>query len=762
MGFMMPSPVDGYEVGPCTYRATYRRKEGAILRASSPAARQKAAVTLSVHSLKYFHTSPYARTLQHFMNRSSLLCAPHAMIHSLPGLVYCAHVDATWTMGFMSEGSMTLTGYSPTELADVLRTCTHHLELLVHPQDRIVVKERITNALRAGERFNLEYRLLHRDGSYRWVQESGIARPDPNNADALFITGQIQDATERREIEAAFREADRRYRSIFEYTVEGLYQSTLEGQIVTANPALARMLGYADTSSLLGEVTDISTQVYVDPARREEFISLILKEGRVRGFESQVFRKDGSIIWISENARSIANDEGQIVLFEGTVEDITRRKLHEAVAHYQSTHDTLTGLLNRDAFLQRLNEALQQREPGQLLAVLYVDVDQFKYVNDSLGHQLGDEYLRLIGSRLCGCIRGSDSIARHGGDEFIILLNGLTSREEAGQIAHDILHTVAQPWTVNGSDVLGSCSIGISMAPSDALDADTMLRHADAAMFRAKALGRNNFRYFTKSLSNHSFDRLDGMNRLRSALANHEFELWYQPKIAIFSAKIVGAEALIRWRNPDGSMMPPYDFIPFAEETGLIVPIGKWVLREACRVNSAWQKAGLRAIPISVNISAIQIERDDLVDSVVRVLEETGLAPHFLELEITESALMTDVQQSIDTLQRLRELGVKCAIDDFGTGYSSLAHLKRFAVDTLKIDRSFIRDISTDRHNAGIVQAVISLAHTLGLTVVAEGVETADEYRHLGARGCDQIQGYYTGRPMPGDALVHLLQSNRR
>ncbi|NLC37375.1 MAG: EAL domain-containing protein, partial [Alcaligenaceae bacterium] len=262
-------------------------------------------------------------------------------------------------------------------------------------------------------------------------------------------------------------------------------------------------------------------------------------------------------------------------------------------------------------------------------------------------------------------------------------------------------------------------------------------------------------------LSNKAFDRLEWINKLRNALANNEFLLHYQPKIEVLSGRIVGAEALLRWRTSDGSMISPADFIPLAEEVGLIVPIGEWVLREACRMNRSWQNAGYRPIPIAVNISAIQLERDDLVDKVMHVLEETGLTPHYLEVEITESALMGDVNQSIHTLQRLRKLGVRSAIDDFGTGYSSLAHLKRFAVDTLKIDRSFISNITQDRGNIGIVQAIISLAHTLGLTVVAEGVETPEEYRHLGARGCDQIQGYYSGRPMTAEALAEKLRAQR-
>ena len=691
-------------------------------------------------------------------DRSERVCTPETIIQTLPGLIYCARVDEHWTMEYVSAGSLELTGYRSEEL---LHNHVTSFEALIHPDDRQAVRQQVLTALRDGHRYAVEYRIRHRNGQYRWVFERGAGFRNATASAAPLITGHIQDATTKKEAEAIYREAERRYRSIFENTIEGIYQSTQAGQFITANPAMARMFGYDSPEEFMAGIKVISNDFYVDPSRRAEFLERILKDGLIKDFESQVYRRDRSIIWVSENVRVVKDANGGLLFFEGTVEDITERKLQETVAQYQATHDTLTGLLNRNALTTRLMEALERRAPNEYVAVLYVDLDQFKYVNDSLGHQIGDQYLRIVASRLSACLRSPDSVARQGGDEFIVLLEQLSSREEITQIAQSILTSIAQSWRVNEYEIHTTCSIGISIAPSDAMDADTMLRHADAAMFRAKALGRNNFRHFTANLSNKAFDRLEWINRLRNALTGNEFLLHYQPKIEVLSGRIVGAEALLRWRTSDGNMVSPADFIPLAEEVGLIVPIGEWVLSEACRMNRAWQNAGYRPIPVAVNISAIQLERDDLVDKVMRILDDTGLTPRYLELEITESALMGDVKQSIHTLERLRALGVRSAIDDFGTGYSSLAHLKRFAVDTLKIDRSFISNITQDRGNIGIVQAIISLAHTLGLTVVAEGVETPEEYRHLSSRGCDQIQGYYSGRPIAAEALAEKLRAQR-
>ncbi len=688
-------------------------------------------------------------------DRFSLVWSPELLIQALPGLIYCARMDEHWTMEFVSEGGYELTGYHADEL---VHNKMVSFEEIIHPDDRQPVRQAVESACREGRRYGFDYRIVHRNGEYRWVSERGTALAPAHPGAIPLIAGHIQDATQQKRAEAIRQEAERRYRSIFENTIEGIFQSTPDNNFVIVNPALARMLGYSTPEELIRHTNSISTQMYVNAERRAELLSLMEKDGQVRNFESQVYRRDRSVIWVSENIRAVKSPDGSLLFFEGTIEDITKRKQQEAVVQFQATHDSLTGLLNRSALNRKLEQALANRDPQHYVAVLYVDVDQFKYVNDSLGHAGGDQFLRIVASRLAACQGESGSVARQGGDEFIVLLDKLSSSEHAAQIAQDILTSIAQPWSIDGHEIHASCSIGISIAPSDATEAETMLRHADAAMFRAKALGRNNYRHFTATLNTSTVSRLDWVSRLRNALANDEFTLHYQPKIEVLTGRVVGVEALLRWRTADGTMISPGDFIPLAEETGLIVPIGEWVLNQACLINRQWQKAGRRPVPVSVNISAIQLEREDLVEKVTAVLHDTGLPPQYLELEITESALMSDVEQSIKTLSALRELGVRTSIDDFGTGYSSLAHLKRFPVDTLKIDQSFIRDITNDRGNAGIVQAVISLSHTLGLTVVAEGVETPDEYRHLSARGCDQIQGYYTGRPVPPDEVVEKLR----
>ena len=535
-----------------------------------------------------------------FSDRSDTLCSPEALIHALPGLVYCARLDPVWIMDFVSDACYDVTGYASEQLSDN-RSVSY--ESLIHPQDREVVRRHLRNALQTGHSYSVEYRLRNRDGQYRWVHDRGAPCSRSSTEQAHCIAGHVQDATIQKEAEAVYREAERRYRSIFDNASEGIFQSTPAGRLVTANPALAEMWGYDSPEMMMEHVNDGGAQVYVDPERRRTLVERLHKDGYVRGFESQFYRRDQSIIWVSENVRAVKDSDGRTVFFEGTIEDVTSRKLQEAVAQYQATHDSLTGLLNRDAFAQRLHHALAKRPSTASVAVLYVDVDQFKYVNDSLGHQFGDKYLRIIAGRLCSCVRQTDSVARQGGDEFVVLLDGVTSHEEAGQVAQKILTSVAQPWRVNGYDIRGTCSIGISIATSDTMEAGMMLRHADAAMFRAKALGRNNYRYFTDNLTDITVDRLEWMNRLRAALANGEFVLHYQPKIEVLSGRVVGIEALLRWRRSDGTLASPAEFIPLAEETGLIVPIGDWVLSEACRVSRAWQNAGYRPIPVAVNIS---------------------------------------------------------------------------------------------------------------------------------------------------------------
>jgi len=400
---------------------------------------------------------------------------------------------------------------------------------------------------------------------------------------------------------------------------------------------------------------------------------------------------------------------------------------------------------------------LHSERYGNLTAIAFLDLDQFKFINDSLGHQVGDELLKITAQRLTSCLRESDTVARQGGDEFVLLLTDQPNEEAITQTMQRVLHEVSQPWKANDLDFQITCSIGLTLCPDDGRDAETLLKNADSAMYKAKELGRNNFQYFSAEMNTSVTDRLELLNRLRQAITNEDFVLHYQPKVSLASHRIVGAEALVRWNSAHSGMVSPASFIPLAEETGLIIPLGIWVLRTACRQNRAWQDAGYPPIPISVNLSPRQLARGDIVEVVKRILDETGLQAQYLELEITESVMTTDVEKSFALLTQLRALGVKISLDDFGTGYSSLSYLKRFPVDTLKIDQSFVRDIATDQDSGAIVKAILSLGRNLNLTVLAEGIETQDQFRFLLANGCDEGQGYLMSKPIPNKNFVDLL-----
>ena len=668
------------------------------------------------------------------------------------GLVYRCRIDAAYTAEFFSGGCAALTGYGADEFMDG----TVCYEEVIHPEDRSTMRDAIYRALESNSRYQLEYRIVRRDGAERWVAEHGTGVRNESGA-YVALEGFVQDITQRRQSEQALHEAERRYRSIFENAVEGIFQSTPDKGYLAVNPALARIYGYDSPQQMIAMLCDIEHQLYLDPVRRSEFLRLMNLHGQVINFESQVRQRNGNVIWISENARAVRGGgaDGEILFFEGTVIDISQRKAYEAKIRYQATHDALTGLPNRNLLSDRLQQAiLGAQRRGGIAAVAFIDLDQFKYINDSLGHQTGDELLKVVASRLTSCMRASDTVARQGGDEFVIVLGEQNSIAAITDTIRRLIDIVAEPWNVSGLQLQITCSVGISVYPADGQDAETLLRNADSAMYKAKEMGRNNFEYFAANLNRHATERLELLNSLRQAIANDEFVLQYQPKVHLGSGKVVGAEALIRWHSAARGMVSPADFIPLAEESGLILAIGEWVLRSACAQNVAWQRAGHPPMPISVNLSPRQLVRDDVVDLVAAVLRESGLAPHLLELEITETVVMRDVDQSLSILRKLKQLGVRISIDDFGTGYSSLNYLKRFPVDTLKIDRSFVSDIVTDSDDAAIVKAVISLAHILNLRVVAEGVETEEQRRFLMENGCDEVQGYHFGRPVSVEAFA--------
>lgn len=679
-----------------------------------------------------------------------------SLLGNLAGMVYCCLLDHEWTMLFVSEGCFALTGYAP---ADLLYNHRIGYERITHAADRAAARRVITEAVAAGDNFDVEYRIVHADGSIRWVWERGSAlRNERGEAEA--IEGFIQDISERKHSETAARAAEERYRSIFENAIEGIYQTTPDGRYLNFNPALARIYGFESADALRQGITDIEHQLYVEPGKRAEFMALMEATGVVRNFEAQVYRNDGDIIWIAENARAVRDAEGRLLFYEGTVEDITERKHYEQRIAYQATHDSLTGLPNRAMLNDRLQQCMHFAERyGGKVALAFIDLDEFKLINDGMGHDFGDRLLVVMAQRLAEGMRKSDTLVRLGGDEFVMLLGSVQKVEDIVHSMRRVLASVAEPCSIDGREFIVSCSIGIALYPDDGRDPTTLLKHADTAMYKAKHSGRNNFQFYTSELNQALTQRLETEYRLRRAIEHGQLRLHYQPKLDLASARICGAEALLRWQAEDGSMIPPMAFIPVAEESGLIEDIGRWVLLAACTQARQLEQNTGRMLPVAVNVSPRQFRQPGLVQSVADALACTGLAPHLLELEITETTLVHDTRHFTDTLKHLKALGVKLAIDDFGTGYSSMAYLKDFPVDRLKIDKAFVAHLESEPTNVAILKAIVALGHGLGVKVVAEGVETDYQRAFLHGIGCDEMQGYLYSRPLPEQAFAQLVRA---
>ncbi|MHB9117424.1 MAG: EAL domain-containing protein [Burkholderiales bacterium] len=448
--------------------------------------------------------------------------------------------------------------------------------------------------------------------------------------------------------------------------------------------------------------------------------------------------------------------------FLAIINDITERKRYESQLEYQANYDTLTQLPNRNLFQDRLNQALAYaHRHGGGLAVLFIDLDNFKNINDSLGHDVGDTLLQRVAARIADCVRGEDTVSRLGGDEFVAILADITAENDIAPVSRKILGAVAEPIIIDGHELFTTCSIGIALYPKDGKDTQALLKSADSALYRAKEQGRNNAQFYTTEMNIKAMERLQLEKNLRHALERNEFLLHYQPRVDLRSGEITGMEALVRWQHPELGLVPPANFIPLAEESGLIVPLGEWVLRTACAQNKTWQIAGLAPVCVAVNLSARQFRQQNLLTLVEQVLQQTGLDPSYLELEMTESLIMQNIEATIAILTQLKATGVKFSIDDFGTGYSSLAYLKRFPIDMLKIDQSFVRDITTDPDDAAIATTIISMAHDMGLKVIAEGVETNAQKSFLRLRHCDEMQGYFFSKPVPTDEFEILLREKR-
>lgn len=677
------------------------------------------------------------------------------LVENMDGLIYCTLYDDYWTMIFASIGCKALTGY---DREDLIFNQKISYEEITYEADRETVRSKIGQAVNRGERFEIEYRIRRADGRVIWVSERGNPIYD-QRGEIQAIEGIIQNITERKQMEQSLREAELRYRSIFENAIEGIFQSTRSGLYLMVNPALARMYGYSSPSELMDVLNNIDTQLYVDKGRRAVFVQAIEQSKNVHNFESLVYRKDGSTIWISENARAVYDEAGNLLYYEGTVEDITARKSYEVQLEYQATHDMLTGLPNRcmlnDRLLQCINFAARYKNK---MAVAFLDLDQFKLINDSMGHEVGDQLLLIMSQRLSACVREVDTVVRIGGDEFVILLSNINGLSDIVTSMQRILGSVAEPCEIHGLNYLVTCSIGISVYPDDGTEPSVLLKNADSAMYEAKKAGRNNYQVYTQALNEALAERVMLEYKLRQALENEEFVLYYQPKMDFASGMICGAEALIRWQPQGEAMIEPVRFIEIAEETGLIEKIGEWVLLNACNKAVQIQQQIGRYVPIAVNVSARQFKQAQLPDMIKNILHITGLPAQYLELEITESTLIDDAAKFIETLHTLKTIGVQLAIDDFGTGYSNLAYLKDFPIDRLKIDKAFVINLEADASNLAILKAVVALGHSLDKKVVAEGVETQYQHDFLKSIACDELQGHHFSRPLPEaqfEALLH-------
>ncbi|HWU85302.1 MAG TPA: EAL domain-containing protein, partial [Rhodocyclaceae bacterium] len=668
------------------------------------------------------------------------------LLRILDGMAYRCAIDRHWTMLLLSENCRELTGYGADE---VCHNRVVSYASLTEPADRDSVRNVVNAAIVEQAPFAMEYRIRCKDGSRKWVRERGAAVIDEHGA--LVLEGVITDITDWVETQSRLVEAELRYRSIFENSAIGMFQSTRDGHYLAANQALADLYRFDTPEALIAGIADIGTSLYVNPARRAEFSRLIQAHGQVSDFESEVFCCDGTRIWISENAHAVRGSDGEFLYYEGTVENITERRRHEAELEYQATHDALTGLPNRNLLTDRLEQALAYaRRYCYFAAVVFIDLDNFKFINDSLGHQAGDRLLIEISRRLKGCLRETDTVSRYGGDEFVLVLNNYYESNSIAQLLDRLLAEIAQPVNI-GSDaqaqeLIVTCSIGVSLFPSDGDTPATLIKNADAAMYLAKEQGKSNYQFFTRKLGTQATERMVLETRLRRALEREEIRVAYQPKVDRRGA-LVGFEALVRWASPDLGLVPPDKFIAIAEETGLIEPISEFVLRTAFAQAQQWKAAGLSGVHMAVNLSARLFDNARVHETVERLLGETGLGGEHVELELTESTVMRDVDRFVTELHKLRALGVSIAIDDFGTGYSSLAYLQKLPIDTLKVDKAFVRELLQRPSHVSIAAAIVSLARSLGLKVVAEGVETDSQYQHLIGLGCTEFQGYLFSKP---------------
>ncbi len=674
----------------------------------------------------------------------------------------------------------TLLRYREEELQDKF------LKILAHPDDADI-DQWMNEKMLAGkyDTYRVGKRYICKNGAIVWTNQSSSIVRDTTQP---FIISMIEDITERKLAEEARWEAEKKYREIFENAIEGIFQCTPTGRYLSVNPAFVRMLGYESAEQIYNEITDIGQQVYVNPQRRIEFINLLNSHSNVQDFEYQARCRDGRVIWVNETVRVVRDNNGQIHYYEGIVEDVTERKQAEVKLRHDATHDQLTRLLNRAAFTALLTKALtrlhkaraespsqrkRDEEPAENhmengpfsisfpleFAVLFVDLDRFKIVNDSMGHLVGDQLLTEIGRRLDSDACENDVVARFGGDEFALMLENLPDLSTLYQRIECIQQQLSRPYTLKNETFNTTASIGIAPSKSKYNSADEILRDADTAMYEAKKQGRGKSVIFQPDMHIDVVNKLRMERDLRKALEREEFRLHYQPIISLETRQTVGLEALVRWQHPKQGMIRPDLFIPLAEESGLIKELGLWVFETACFQLRRWQTqfAQYAELGMNINVSPIQLKQPDLFNKIKDIIEKTGIKGSTCRVEITEGAMMQDPEAALTVLNDLKSLEILLYIDDFGTGYSSLSYLQKFPIDALKIDKSFIMKIDSTGKSAQIAHAIIALGEAFDLRVVAEGVENDFQVSMLKAAHCHHVQGYFFSRPKDSQSIEEYL-----
>jgi len=638
----------------------------------------------------------------------------------------------------------------------------------IHPEDRERVLTEWRDAARGQAPFQTEFRFQQADESNVWTRVNSAAMLDGKKLFGRVQT--VEDISGRKSAEfvlqaaeAALFEEKERAQVTLNSIGDAVLTTDLSGKVTYLNRVAEAMTGWFCTEALGRPISEVFT--ILDGTTRQAAANPMLRamadnETVWLGTDCVLVRRDGFESAIEDSAAPIHNRDGEVTGAVIVFRDVSESRAMALEMAHLAQHDFLTSLPNRLLLTERFSHTigLAQRHKKQV-GLMFLDLDNFKHINDSLGHAIGDQLLQSVANRLVACVRTTDTVCRQGGDEFVILLAEIGQPQDAAQVAETLRAALDMPHLIDGHELHVTLSIGISIFPDDGTTVDALMQNADTAMYHAKAGGRDNYQFFRAEMNARAVRRLFVETSLRRALRQGEFLLHYQPKINLASGAMTGAEALIRWQDPGLGLVYPAQFVPIAEENGLIVPVGRWVLREACRQVQAWLDAGLPAVPVSVNISAVEFRHEGFVEGVALILKETGLAPHYLELELTESILMHDVESSTSMLEALKAMGVQLAIDDFGTGYSSLSYLKRFPISTLKIDQSFVRDIATDADDACIVSAVIGMGKNLKQRVIAEGVETQAQLALLQARHCDEGQGFHFSHPVSAEDFARLLDT---